>query len=497
MAGLIGFDSTSSGFDPGLQVPPITFGVWGDSGEADGVIGSSNTGVGVFGRSVGAGAPAVRGASENGTGVQAASTGGTALHARRDPGGGAAVTEAFLATPSLAADFRGDVAATGELRVSGSLGAGSLNIDPNGPGGILVGDPNTGSGGNTSLLLEISDGKAGFARIQAIKSSGSAWGDIALNPLGGNVGIGTTAPTHPIHVANARGIRLNDLYLSGARVPSVSYNAHLNEAANSWVFPDPSRPAVTVQMYDNGGNPEFDVYSTTRENPTAWVLRLRIDGQSGAVDIPNGGLNVTNRSGYGIRASGSAAGMEVQGPVGMVASSTSGGYAGLFSGDVRVTGRLQKATSNFEIDHPLDPANKFLCHSAIECDEMKNIYDGIADLDADGRAEVVLPDWFEALNENFRYQLTPVGAAAPDLHIADELRDGRFAIAGGQPDTKVCWQVSGVRHDAYAQAHPLQVEARKAPEEAGLFLHAEEHNQPAERSMVKLFTAPANGSGQR
>ena len=123
MAALIGLDSTSSGFDPGLQDPPITFGVWGDSGDADGVIGSSNTGVGVFGRSVAAGAAAVRGSSQNGTGVQATSAGGSALHARRDPGGGAAVTEAFLATPSLAADFRGDVATSGALRVGGRLGA--------------------------------------------------------------------------------------------------------------------------------------------------------------------------------------------------------------------------------------------------------------------------------------------------------------------------------------------------------------------------------------
>jgi hypothetical protein len=489
MAGLIGLDSTSSGFDPGLQNPPITFGVWGDSGEQDGVIGSSNTGVGVFGRSVAAGAPAVRGFSENGTGVQATSAAGTALHARR----GEAGTEAFLATPNLAADFRGDVATTGSMRVRGSLGAGSLSVDPKGPGGIVVGDPNIGSGGFTSLLMDISDARGGFARIQAIKSSGSAWGDTALNPHGGNVGVGTTAPTHPLHVANARGIRLNDFYVSGATVPSVSYNAHLNEAANSWIFPDPSRPAVTFQMYDSGGYPRFEVYSTTRENPTAWVLRFRIDGQSGAVDIPNGGLNATNHSGYGIRASGNV-GMDVQGPVGMVASSTSGGYAGLFNGDVRVTGRLQKGTSNFEIDHPLDPANKFLCHSGIESDEMKNIYDGVADLDADGGAEVALPDWFEALNRDFRYQLTAIGAAAPDLHIADELRDGRFAIGGGPPGMKVCWQVSGVRHDAYAQAHPLQVEALKSPDEAGLFLHPEEHNQPAERSMATLFTAPATDS---
>jgi hypothetical protein len=234
---------------------------------------------------------------------------------------------------------------------------------------------------------------------------------------------------------------------------------------------------------------------------TDWVLRFRIDGQSGVVSIPSGQLNVsgelnaTNRSGYGIRATGNV-GMDVQGPIGMVASSTSGGYAGLFNGDVRVTGTLQKGSSNFEIDHPLDPANKFLRHSGIECDEMKNLYDGFAEMDADGRGEVVLTDWCEALNENFRYQLTPIGAAAPDLHIAGEVRDGRFTIAGGQPGMKVCWQISGVRHDAYARAHPLQVETEKSPEEAGLFVHPQEHDEPAERSLATLFTPPANGSGQ-
>ena len=137
MAGLIGLDSTSSGFDPGLQDPPITFGVWGDSGDADGVIGSSNTGVGVLGRSVDAAASAVQGSSQKGTGVDATSASGTALHARRDPGGGAVVTEAFLATPGLAADFRGDVATSGAVRVGGRLDAGG-GIGSSGTGvGVL------------------------------------------------------------------------------------------------------------------------------------------------------------------------------------------------------------------------------------------------------------------------------------------------------------------------------------------------------------------------
>ena len=42
---------------------------------------------------------------------------------------------------------------------------------------------------------------------------------------------------------------------------------------------------------------------------------------------------------------------------------------------------------------------------------MKNIYYGVAVLDEAGEAIVTLPDWFEALNGDFRYQLTPMGAA--------------------------------------------------------------------------------------
>ena len=89
---------------------------------------------------------------------------------------------------------------------NGNVGIGTtspsakLNIDPKGPGGIVVGDPNTGSGGFTSLLMDISAATAGFGRIQAIKSSGSAWGDVALNPLGGNVGVGTTTVFHMLQV---------------------------------------------------------------------------------------------------------------------------------------------------------------------------------------------------------------------------------------------------------------------------------------------------------
>ena len=56
------------------------------------------------------------------------------------------------------------------------------------------------------------------------------------------------------------------------------------------------------------------------------------------------------------------------------------------------------------IDHPLDPANKYLYHSFVESPDMKNIYDGVITTDANGDATVVMPDYFEALNKDFRYQ---------------------------------------------------------------------------------------------
>lgn len=99
----------------------------------------------------------------------------------------------------------------------------------------------------------------------------------------------------------------------------------------------------------------------------------------------------------------------------------SGFPAGLFFGDVRVTGTLSKAGGQVKIDHPLDPAHRYLCHSFIESDEMKNVYDGIVQLDADSEAEVQLPDWCNALNQRFRYQLTPISYPAPDLHIAQQV----------------------------------------------------------------------------
>lgn len=162
----------------------------------------------------------------------------------------------------------------------------------------------------------------------------------------------------------------------------------------------------------------------------------------------------------------------------MGVAGSAGATAGYFSGNVTVTGTLSKGGGSFKIDHPLDPTNKNLYHSFVESPDMMNIYNGNVILDENGAAIVILPDWFEALNMEFRYQLTAIGAPGPNLYISEEISGNRFSIAGGQPGSKVSWQVTGIRHDAFANANRIPLEEMKRPEDRGKYLHPDAFNQP-------------------
>lgn len=132
-----------------------------------------------------------------------------------------------------------------------------------------------------------------------------------------------------------------------------------------------------------------------------------------------------------------------------------------FLGNLTVVGALSKGAGTFEIDHPLDPTNKLLFHSFVESPDVKNIYDGMAKLDENGEATVMLPDYFEALNKDFRYLWTPIGESMPGLYIKEEIQGNQFTIAGGKPRGKVSWQVTSIRHDAYIEANPIRNEVWK------------------------------------
>src|SRR4051812_19035516 len=149
----------------------------------------------------------------------------------------------------------------------------------------------------------------------------------------------------------------------------------------------------------------------------------------------SGGFGENVAAGFGI------AGRSNNNGSGVYGDNTNGaGFAGYFNGNVRVQGTLSKAAGSFEIDDPLDPANKYLYHSFVESPDMMNVYNGNVALDAKGEATVQMPDYFEALNQDFRYQLTAIGAPGPNLYIAGEIADNHFKIAGGSPNSKVSWQ---------------------------------------------------------
>ncbi len=166
--------------------------------------------------------------------------------------------------------------------------------------------------------------------------------------------------------------------------------------------------------------------------------------------------------------------------IGVFGQATAGSsrYAVLSNGDFGATG-----AKLFVIDHPLDPANKFLRHFSMESNEVLNYYRGNVILDANGEATVQLPDYFQSINNtNYGYNLTPIGQPA-SLYIKSEVSSsGEFVIAGGQPGLKVSWTLTAERNDPYLQQNPStrQVEVNKTGSAVGKYLQPTLYGQPQE-----------------
>jgi hypothetical protein len=167
-------------------------------------------------------------------------------------------------------------------------------------------------------------------------------------------------------------------------------------------------------------------------------------------------------NGTGVVAQGSVDGIYARGGV----------LAGDFDGNVNISGALTRNVDELKIDNPLDPANKYLYHAPVESPEMKNVYDGVVTTDAKGFATVTMPDYFEALNRDYRYQLTTVGQFAQAM-VAKKIVGGKFVIQTDKPNVEVSWQITGIRQDAWAKAHPTAVEESKAETDKGRYLHPE------------------------
>jgi hypothetical protein len=320
----------------------------------------------------------------------------------------------------------------------------------------------------------------------------------------GNVGIGTTTPNPATHLyvftdtsghLAIRGDAPNGNGILGTNNrPGYGATSGINTSggiengfgaigvygqANSGLL------ARGVWGLANEGTGVYGTCNSAQGIDSAGVLgRNSANNGSGVIGEANTGnlaYGVLGRSEHGVGVFGQGfTGVQAMGDVGIVASGDT--LAALFSGDISVTGQIYKSADFSLLDHPLDPTQKYLSHSSVASAEMMNIYNGNVITDATGLAEILLPDYFEAFNKDFRYQLTVIGQFAQAI-VEKKIQSNRFMIRTDKPNVEVSWQVTGVRQDPWAKAHPLEVEKIKPERERGKYLAPELYGQPKDKGI--------------
>ncbi|MBI2682744.1 MAG: hypothetical protein HYX26_05925 [Acidobacteriales bacterium] len=357
-------------------------------------------------------------------------------------------TFAFAQT-SIPAGVVGIATATANTAV----GVAGFTSTPNAPG-VVGWNGATGNlnGGDAQGVLGIVDNPAGIGVSgEAHASTGTAFG--VKGSTRSPDGIGVKGAVDSSDAGGGIGVKGESGAVSGI---GVRGEVNGTTATGLYSFVGNGGTGLEVEFFGTGNL----IHATS-----AGQEKFKVDSQG---DVTMNTLTVS-----GGTQSTFAGGLQVQTLTSQTPIQVSGAATSFFAGSLSVGGTLSKGAGSFKIDHPLDPARKYLYHSFVESPDMMNIYNGVVTLDAKGRAWIDLPEWFEALNRDFRYQLTALGRPAPNLYVAREVAHNRFQIAGGRPNARVSWQVTGIRHDAYADANRIRVEETKPPAEQGTYLHPE------------------------
>jgi hypothetical protein len=311
-------------------------------------------------------------------------------------------------------------------------------------------------------------------------------GNSVLFQSGGNVGVGTTTPQSTLDVAGttqtalqaSTSTTLDYNFAIQGHAYSTTGNAYgvagdtmttgfgAGVAGAAWATSGTAFGGF-FQAASPDANGLFAYNSSTTGNPVA--LAAQIESANGAA----GSFKTHSGSGFIL--------LGQSGPNFTNVFWVDGSGNGFYAGNLTVNGTVSKGGGSFRIDDPLDPENKTLSHSFVESPDMMNIYNGNVVTDRHRHATVELPAYFESLNRDFRYQLTVIGQFAQAI-VVEKVHNNRFVIETSKPGVEVSWQVTGIRHDAYANAHRIPVEEVKSPEEQGHYLHPEAVGTGAEKT---------------
>jgi hypothetical protein len=378
----------------------------------------------------------------------------------------------------VAANGAGAIVVTPGATVSGSLNSNAFG---------LIGTPDS----NLALSSLSFVSKAGIVGITSstapftygVFGSGGSTGVSGSGGTGGT-GVSGTGKFGVMGNGTLNGVRgdsTNDYNSIGVYGNSTQGNGvYGNSFSGSGVYGN-STDDVGVRGISTNS---LGVYGTGKYGVTGDSGQIGVLGISGLGSVlgnlpSNSGVGVFANTGYGSDLS--AFGDNTNYGLYVIAGTYLGrtAVAAVFNGPVYIYGNLSKSGGSFKIDHPQDPGNKYLYHSFVESPDMLNIYNGNVTLNEQGGATVEMPGWFEALNSDYRYQLTCLGQYAP-VFVAEEIAERKFKIAGGLSGQKVSWQVTGIRQDAWAKANRIPVEEDKTGAAKGKYLHPEVFGKPEE-----------------
>ena len=345
--------------------------------------------------------------------------------------------------------------------------------------GITAGTALTGGGTNGSVTLNVDPTK-----VPQLKSNNSFTG---AELFAGNVGVGTGPSSTGYTPLTVGGVTnfgtwfaIGNSSAGGHTWNIISAGSGNAEGAGNLGITDLTGKSTIWLEGNTNVSGTLNVNSSNNPLASSTITAQGYDGSAG----------ITATGGNGDSSSQTADG---SGGVFMGASNyccgngieayTGSDLAGYFDGNVYVNGSIDKLSGSFKIDHPLDPANKYLYHSFVESPDMMNIYNGNVVTDATGNAIIPLPEWFEALNRDFRYQLTVIGQFAQAI-VVQKVSQHRFGIRTDKPGVEVSWQVTGIRQDAWANAHRIPVEEEKDARDRGHYLRPELYGAPEEASVA-------------